>query len=358
MKTYPNPHRNRSRTIRRAAFTMLGVAALLGAVIGARAGLDRMRDEDSVAVAIAETNISTADIRDLTETFTATGTLQYDEAITITAPVGGTVLDIIEAGSSLDNGDIIAVVDDRAIVWLDGETPAWRSLSVGDEGVDVLQLETALAALGFNGDNDVTIDDEYTLATAAMVEEWEETIGVEPTGRVDLGTAVFGGARTRVASVAVVVGDNVSDGAALIALGTNNRHALLEAAPGEAVTLGVGVGDAAAIELPDRTELAGTIAAVAPGSETWQITVGFTDTAVFPATDVINVEMSWTHDIVTGVLTVPSSSLLRLDNGTYTVDVVNEDGSTTATPVTVGVAIGTRVEIMDGLDEGDAVVSL
>lgn len=357
MKTNADPHRNRSKAIRRVIFTVFGVAALLGAVIGAQVGLDRLRDEDTVAVAVTETNISTAEIRDLTETFTATGTLQFDEAIEITTPTGGTVLDIIEAGISLDNGDIIAVVnDDQAIVWLDGETPAWRSLSVGDEGVDVLQLEEALAALGFNGDNDVTIDDEYTAATAAMVEDWQESIGVEPTGRVDRGAVVFGGARTRVASVAVAIGDNVSDGSALIALGTNNRHAYLDAASGEAVTLAI--GDEAAIELPDGTELAGSIAAIAPGSETWQITVGFTDTAEFPATDVTNIEMSWTHDIVAGVLTVPSSSLLRLDNGTYTVDVVNEDGSITATPVTVGVAVGTRVEIMDGLDQGDAVVSL
>jgi peptidoglycan hydrolase-like protein with peptidoglycan-binding domain len=356
MKTEPNPHRYRSKAIRRAIFTVLGVAALLGGVVGARAGLDRLRDEDAVDLAAAETNVATADIRDLTETYTATGTLQYDEAIEITVPTGGTVLDIVEAGTTLDNGDIIAVVDDRMIVWLDGEIPAWRTLSVGDEGVDVLQLEAALAALGFNGDDDVTIDEEYTAETSSMVEDWQASIGIEPTGRVDLGAVVFGGARTRVASAAVAVGDNVSDGAALIALGTNNRNALLDAAPGEAITLAV--GDAAAIELPDRTDVAGTIAAIAAGSETWQITVVFTDTTGFPATDVTNVEMSWTHNIAGGVLTVPSSSLLRLDNGTYTVDVVNDDGSITATPVTVGVAVGTRVEIVNGLNQGDAVVSL
>ncbi len=356
MKPHPNPHRYRSKTIKRAILTVLGVAALVGAVIGTRAGLDHLRDDEIVVVAESETNISTAEVRDLTETFTATGALQYDEAIDTTTPTGGTVLDIIEAGTSLDNGDIIAVVDDQAIVWLDGAIPAWRALVVGDEGADVLQLETALTALGFNGDNDATIDEDYTSATAAMVKDWQESLGVAPTGRVEFGTIVFGGARTRVASVAVAIGDSLADGAPIIALGTNSRYALLAAAPNEAVTLAV--GDPAAIELPDRTDLAGTIAAIDSGSETWQITVLFTDTSGFPATDVTNVEMSWTHDIVNGALTVPTSSLLRLDNDTYTVDVVNDDGTITPTPVTVGDVAGTRVEIVNGLNQGDAVVSL
>ena len=356
MSTDHRPVPNRSAVIRRALLAALGLVALGGAALGARAGLERIRHDEFVVTDEPTTNITTADVRNLSETFTATGTLQYDGAIEVATSTGGTVLSIADNGSSLTNGDVVAIVDDRAIVWLDGEIPAWRALSTGDEGADVLQLETALAALGFDGDGDVTVDEEYTSATAAMVEDWQGSIGVEPTGRVEFGDVVFGGDRTRVASVAVAVGDVVTDGAPLIAIGADRRYALLTAAPGEAVTLAV--GDPAAIELPDRSEITGKIAAIAEGSDTWQITVEFDGATTFPATDVTNVEMSWTDDIADGVITVPSSSLLRLDDGTYTVAVVGDDGATTATPVTIGVAVGTRVEIIGGLAAGASVISL
>ncbi len=345
----------RSTIAVRIILAAVGLAAAGGAVIGGRAALDGLRDDDVAAVEESTTNVSVADVRDLTETFTATGTLQYEAAIDITAPSDGTVLRIVEVGSTLRNGDVIALVDDRAVVWLDGAIPAWRALAEGDEGADVLQLETALTALGFNGDNDVTVDEEYTSATSAMVADWQASIGVETTGRVEAGTVVFGGDRTRVASTASVVGDSVSAGSPLVAIGTTRRTAVLEATPSEAATLELGRN--AQIELRDGTEIQGTVAAVLPGSETWQITVEFTEPVDFPTTDVTNVELAWTHEVANDVLTVPSSALLRLDDGSYVVECVTDD-TRVRTPVTVGVAIGTRVQIVSGLEPGATVITL
>lgn len=351
----PNPPRRRARIVRRAAAATLLAIALLVGVIAGQSALDKLGDDETPTTE-AVTNVSTVEVRDLTEPLTASGTLHYDPGIDVMTPVAGTVIDVVGTDTRLANGDVAAIVDDQVIVWLEGEIPAWRDLANGDEGIDVLQLETALTALGFNGDGDVTVDDEFTWTTATMVKDWQESLGVEQTGRVDLGTVVFGGDRTRVSAVAVAVGDTVTEDAALFTLGTDTRHAVLDAAPSDAVTLQV--GDPATIELPDRSTIDGTVSAIDTGSENWQITVAFADDVEFPATDVTNVEMSWTNVIATDVLTVPSSALLRLDDGTYVVEVVGPDGTTVATVVTVGTAVGTRVEILDGVDAGTDVISL
>lgn len=353
---HAKPRSSVIRVLKPLAGAVVGLALAAGVVIGGRAVLDRLRDDELVAVEESSFDVATVDVRDLTETYEATGTLQFDEPIEIASPIGGTLLAVVEVGDRLVNGDVIAVVDDRAVVWLDGEVPAWRALGEGDEGVDVLQLESALTALGFNDDGDVTVDEEYTSATAAMVEAWQASLGVAETGRIESGTVVFGGDRDRVAATSVAVGDAIESGSPVVSIGARSRFAVLEATPSEAVTLAI--GDEVSVDLPDRTELPGTVANVRSGSDVWTITVEFGDDVEFPATDVTNVEMTWTHVVEADVLTVPGAALLRLDDGSYTVEVIGADGTTIRTPVTVGQAVGTRVEITSGLTAGLDVLTL
>lgn len=58
-------------------------------------------------------------------------------------------------------------------------------------GNDVLQLEAALVALGYDPEAMLTMDDEFTLATQEIVEAWQEDIGAHVDGIVDLGELVF-----------------------------------------------------------------------------------------------------------------------------------------------------------------------
>lgn len=348
----------RNVPVRRMLGVATVVAVLAGGVIGGRSVLDRVADDgDATDVVEAdEPTIVQASVRDLTESFTAVGTLQFDEPLDVPTATSGTVLDVIAVGATLTSGDVLAVIDDRAVVWLDGSVPAWRTLERDDEGVDVLQLETALTALGFNDDESVTVDEEYTSATEDMVETWQTSLGIAATGRVEHGAVVFGGDRNRVASVAFAAGDLVTPGDTLAAIGTAARVATLEAAPDEAVTLAV--GDAVTLELPDRSMIDGSVAALDAGAESWMITVAFGADVTFPPADVTNVEMEWTRTVARGVVTVPSAALLRLDDGSYTVEVVNEDGSTTRVPVEIGASVGTRVEIASGLADGVSIVTI
>lgn len=58
-------------------------------------------------------------------------------------------------------------------------------------GPDVLQLETALVAMGYDPDSDVEVDREFTAETAAMVERWQADLGVEVDGIVQARDVVF-----------------------------------------------------------------------------------------------------------------------------------------------------------------------
>ena len=74
--------------------------------------------------------------------------------------------------------------------------------------------------------------------------------------------------------------------------------------------------------------------------------------------DTITIEASWEHIIAADVLTVPSSALLRRDDGRYVVDVVDDGGGLDRRQVALGVSEGTRTQIVSGLSAGDVVVVL
>ena len=348
---------SRARMIRRFATGLLVAAVLVAAVIGGRVALDRLRDDTPVETAGDDEDVVVqAQVRDLVETYEATGTLQFEESLPVSAQITGTVLQVSDTGDVVASGDVLALIDDRAVVWLHGDTPAWRTFGEGDEGVDVLQLETALTELGFNEDGEVEVDEEFTWQTEDMVETWQASLGVEETGEIEFGTVVFGTDQTRIASVAVERGDRISAGRPILEIGTSTRFATLDAAPEEAVTLTV--GRAVEVELPDRSSVSGSVAALTPAGDTWTITVAFPSGTEFPATDVTTIEVEWTHEVAGDVVSIPSAALLRLDDGTYTVEVVNDDGSITRVPVEIGVAVGTRVEIVSGLTAGMSVRSI
>jgi len=58
-------------------------------------------------------------------------------------------------------------------------------------GNDVLQLKAALVALGYDPEDTLTVDDEFTFATQEIVKAWQADIGAHVDGIVDLGEVVF-----------------------------------------------------------------------------------------------------------------------------------------------------------------------
>lgn len=338
----------------RIVVTVVVVAAVVGAAIGGRVLYERLSVEEAAVEAQSETSTAAAEVRTLVVDYEATGSLVYEPSIVVNSPIAGTVTAIVDAGTVLSAGDVIAVVDDVPVVWFDGEVPIWRTMSVGDVGSDVAQLESALDALGFNDDANVTIDDEFTAATATMVESWQEAIGAPVTGRIELGTVVFVDDRSRVAGVTAEPGSSVAQDAELAALGTDTRVAVFSVPPTDAVTLAV--GDIVALSLPDGALLDAMVDAIDHAADAWTVSTTLGQ-GELPDLDVVEVGLEWERAVVMEQLTIPSSALLRLDDGSYTVDVVTGE-RTERRPVAIGPSVGTRVAVTAGLSDGELVVVL
>ncbi|MGH1491409.1 MAG: peptidoglycan-binding domain-containing protein, partial [Acidimicrobiales bacterium] len=162
---------------------------LVGAALGAAGtwGAMTLTDDDGSGDISTEEDVvlgsASVVLGDLLEEVEWSGTLGYGDTVTV-AGSGGTVTAAAALGETLERGDVIALIDNEPVVALFGATPMWRDLAEGSEGLDVLQIEANLAALGYDPDQTVDIDQTYTANTEAMVERWQEAIGAEVTGRI------------------------------------------------------------------------------------------------------------------------------------------------------------------------------
>lgn len=195
-----NGHRSAEATAALAAADRRGrrrwPGILAGAVVGGAAvwatttwlaSRDAETTADEQAPSLATAGVER---RDLQEEVEWSGTLGYGATVEVVGS-GGVVTATSEPGSTLARGEVVIEIDDQPAVLLYGSTPMWRDLSEGDDGIDVLQLEANLAALGYDPDNTVDIDGEFTANTAAMVERWQTDLGREATGAVALGDVVI-----------------------------------------------------------------------------------------------------------------------------------------------------------------------
>ncbi len=111
-----------------------------------------------------------------------------------TEPVGtnrahGVVTGVhLDPGSLLAAGDIVYSVNGRPVAVAEGVVPAFRSMSRGDEGSDVRQLQRLLLERGYYRG---AIDGAFGPSTARAVRAWQENSGVESTGSVPLGDIIF-----------------------------------------------------------------------------------------------------------------------------------------------------------------------
>ncbi len=135
--------------------------------------------------------------------------------------VEGTLTSVADEGTLLQSGDILYAVADEPVVLLYGDLPAYRTLRNGVEaGPDTQQLEQALVDLGYDPDGDVTINENFTAVTEAMVERWQEDIGAEEDGVVELGEVVFLPGPVEVEMVTVAVGQAVRSGESVMTVVT------------------------------------------------------------------------------------------------------------------------------------------
>lgn len=324
------------------------VVVVGGAVAWTRDGSQAQGAQAPLATAVVSRG-------DLVDTEKVDGKLTYGDVRDVWAGASGVVTWAPEAGATVQRGETLLSVAGRPVTLMYGGRPMYRTLREGVSGKDVRQLEENLRALGYGG---ITVDGEFTGATGAAVEEWQDDRGLEETGRVDAGQVVFLGGAVRVREVKAPEGKRVAQGQPALTVAGTRRvvHVDLDADKQDLAKKGARVS----VELPGGATVKGTISEVGGVAQTTgsgqdqKTTVGV-DISVGNAKtgrlDEAPVSVELESERRKGVLSVPVEALLALREGGFGVEVV--DGSRRLLPVEVGAFGGGRVEVAGGgLREG------
>ncbi len=327
------------------AVVAVGLAGLAGPAGGQDADGDGERadgDTPTTATAVVER-------RDLVEREELDGTLGYGEAaqLSLGAGVGaptqnsgqGTITALAAEGSLVERGGTLGEVDGGPVSLLYGARPMWRSMGEGStedgsettEGADVAQLEENLIAMGYGTAASLGPNTTWSQATTAGLKRWQKDLGVEETGRLDLGSVVFGSGPTRIGSHLVEPG--ASAGAPALSVTGSERLVEVDLAANRQGV--VEVGQAVQVELPDGTVVPATVRSVSsvvtPGdptmgtSATVEVVVVLDDPASAGGLDEAPVDVQVVSVQAEDALAVPVEALLALTEGGYALEL--PDGS-------------------------------
>jgi hypothetical protein len=338
------PPRRRGR---RALVIVAVVLVASGAVVVVSGVFDGGGGRSGSADNGSATSLATVRRRSLSETTRFNGTLGYAGSYTVLGQARGRVTWLPKVGHVVRQGQVLVRVDEAPVVLLYGSTPAYRPLGEGATaaevtGRDVAQLNHDLVALGYVHSADVDFAwDEFNWATRAGVEKLQDHLGVDQTGKLDLGDVVFLPTAARVTTLRAGL-DAPAAGPVLQASST-------------ARTVGVPLdpdlqsqvkeGDRVTIALPDGSTTPGRVTSVGkvatvssnnsggaggPGGSgsgpTVPVHIRPTDPRATGSLDRALVEVAITDQTVHNVLAVPVSALLARADGVYAVEVVASDG--------------------------------
>jgi peptidoglycan hydrolase-like protein with peptidoglycan-binding domain len=332
-----------------------GVLAAGAVVVAVAGGGVAVMAAGSGEKPVPKKQIATAEIvrGDLIDTESVDGTLTYAGERQIGSGANGTVTWAPAAVRVISRGESLFKVDGKPVTLMYGPLPVYRTLRNGVEGKDVEQLERNLRKLGYGAD--MTVDEDFTAATAQAVKDWQEDRGLAETGTVDAGQIVFQPASIRVKEVKAGVGGRVSaGGAALTVTGVDRRvHVDLDADKQDLAP----PGDRVTIELPGGKTVHGKITKVGKVATKHddtttvdvEISLGGAGTG---SLDQAPVTVSLESEHKKNVLSVPVEALLGLASGGFGLEIV-ENGTSRLVGVTAGSFGGGRVEVTgDGLAAG------
>jgi membrane fusion protein, multidrug efflux system len=337
------PSRRRRLRRRRALAGVAVLAALVTAAVVAR----RDGGGEGGATAAATTTAA-VEVRDMVLTEEYEGELGYGEARAVTAWRSGVVTGVTPVGTTVGQGEALFDIDLQPTVLLHGDVPVFRDLSVAaDPGADITQLEQALVDLGFG--EGITVDDEFTSATADAVEAWEEALDrSDPDGAVTLGDVVFAPADMRIAEVTADTGTQLQSGADVVQVTATTKVVTLDLTVDQVAN--VEAGTPVTVTLPDGAQATGRVADVASepssdsgsdpgagggdggdgggggqdGEETYPVTVALDDPAAAGAFESGSVDASVERSRTEDATAVPVIALLALREGGYAVQVVDD----------------------------------
>ncbi len=358
----------RKRWVPAAAVALVSAAAVGGLAATSGGGSATPAAQSSAP------STATVDRRSLSDMVSQYGILTYrarsdGSPYAVINRTRGTYTELPSAGDRVGCGGVLYRVDNRPVLLLCGATPAYRSLSKGDRGPDVAELNANLVQLGYA--SRAALDPsshDFTRATAAGLEKMQSGLGEKRTGSLDLGRAVFLPEPVRVAAVIGELGAPAQPGSAVAQATSDTLEVEVNLDPSQQGE--VKKGDRAQITLPDDSTVAGTVARLGRVARTQagqDANAGATVPAYIRldhpeeagALDQAPVQVAIATRGVEHALSVPVTAIVGRSGGGFAVEVVGTGGRREVVPVKLGLfdTAGGRVQVVEGnLREGDHVV--
>ncbi|SNT65644.1 Putative peptidoglycan binding domain-containing protein [Asanoa hainanensis] len=299
----------------------LGVAA--GTTLALRGGA-KAAEAGAPPPPLATTKVTRTDLSD---TQTLGGTLGFGPERVVKGAGTGIVTKLPRVGDTVGRGKPLYWVDDRPVPVLFGGTPLFRTIDkAGLTGSDVRVVADNLAALGYATGVKPAKDGKVESGPKllAAIKKWQESLGLEPTGRIGVGQAVVLPGPVRVSTVKALPGDDVAT--ELVAVTERTKLVTVPVSAGDAN--GIKVGAAVRVLLPDGKEIparVGSVSRTVKGggdSGAGETTAPTVDILVAPdqakdvaALDAAEVRVEFTSTTHKGVLAVPVDALVALREG-------------------------------------------
>ncbi len=343
----------------------VAVAVIAAAVVGTvfMTGDDGEGAADATTTSVPETDFSTAVVarKDLVETTEIDGTLGFGDPVALPNRASGVLTALPEPGTVIEPGDVLYEVDEVPVVYVLGETPAYRTMREDTEGTDVLQLEEYLDSLGFMELHNATVDGDFTGYTEDVVEDWYETVfGINEQTSVDDGMVVFGTESFRISQVTGELGTQVNGGSVLSYTSTT-RVVTVQLDTADSGILEE--GQSVVVELPDESEVDATVTFVSdtvttegqgPSAVSW-IDVELVLDGEGSAFDESPVTIIVDEPVELDAVVIPIPALVALAEGGYAVEKM-VDGTPTLIAVEIGSFLSNEVSVRGSLQPGDTVV--
>jgi multidrug efflux pump subunit AcrA (membrane-fusion protein) len=358
----------RRKTWAVAAAVLVAAAAAVGGVVAV--------SSSKRATAAQEPRVNTATVErgKLSDMVSQYGTLSYrarsdGSPYAVINRAEGTYTELPDAGDNVDCGGVLYRVDDKPVLLLCGATPGYRSLSEGDSGPDVAELNANLVRLAYATRAQLDPSSRrFGSETASALEKLQSKLGDDRTGSLKLGEVVFLPEPVRIAKVTGQLGGSTQPGAQVLSATSSTLEVQLALDPSQRDE--VKRGDPAQITLPGNTPVTGKVDRLGKVAQVTEGQNGAAGAAFIPAyirlddpakargLDRAPVQVEITTKGIENALSVPVTGITGKSGGGFAVEVVRADGRRELVAVKLGLfdSADGRVQVEGDLRVGDRVV--
>jgi hypothetical protein len=356
----------RKRPLVTAAAVLAAAAAGGGVVFGA--------EQATPAAKETPANTATVERGKLSDLVSLYGILTYraradGSPYSVINQASGTYTKLPEGGDTVACGGVLYRVNDHPVLLLCGSTPVYRSLSEGDSGRDVAQLNANLVQLGYATRAQLDSARTFSYGTASALEKLQSRLGEDRTGSLQLGQAVFLPGPVRIAKATGRLAGSAQRGAQVLSATSGTPEVQVNLDPSQQGE--VKRGDRARVTLPGnrsvtgRVDRLGRVAQLPAGQDpgaggaTIPAYVSLDSPAKARGLDRAPVQVEITTRGVENALSVPVTAIVGHSGGGFALEVVRVGGRRELVGVKLGLfdTAGGRVQVVEGaLREGDRVV--